>query len=77
MAWSDEPTDAQLNAIYSTIRWSVPIPMAQKAVLWLAEHATRREVSDEMKRVRELDLKHDLRASNCFIGEIWEGFERE
>lgn len=74
MVWSDEPTEAQLNAIFMLIRWSVPTEAAKNAVLWLEERATRREVSDEMKRLRELDLKHDLSASTCFVGDIWDGF---
>lgn len=51
MVWSDEPTEAQLNAIFMLIRWSVPTETAKNAVLWLEERATRREVSDEMKRL--------------------------
>lgn len=77
MAWSDEPTDAQLNAIFMLIRWTVPIPTAQRAVTWLKYHGTRREVSDEVKRLRELNQTRNLSALNCFEGEIWEGFEHE
>lgn len=77
MAWSDEPTDAQLNAFYKLIHWEVPNNIAQKATLWLAEMATRREVSDELKRVKELAVTHKLSALNCFEGEIWEGFDHE
>lgn len=77
MAWSDEPTDAQLNAIFMTIRWVVPTPKAQEAVKWLAEKATRREVSDELKRLKTLNQTRNLSALNCFEGEIWEGFDYE
>ena len=74
MTWSDEPTSAQLGALYNMIRWKAAGDSAAKAVQWLAERATRREVSDELKRVRDLYAKHALDASNCFIGKIWEGF---
>ena len=77
MAWSDEPTDAQLNAIFTTIRWTVATPVAQEAVKWLTERATRREVSAELKRLKELNQTRNLSALNCFEGEIWEGFEHE
>lgn len=77
MAWSDEPTDAQLNAIFMIIRWTVPTTTAQKAILWLAERATRREVSEELKRIKELNVKRNLSTLNCFDGDIWEGFEYE
>ena len=74
MAWSDEPTNAQLSSLYNMIKWKATGDSATRAIQWLAERATRREVSDELKRVRDLYAKHALDASNCFIGEIWEGF---
>ena len=75
MAWSDEPTDAQLSAIYHLIRWKIPDAKAILALDWLRERATRREVSYEMKRLRELYISHKLTKDNCFDSEIWEGFE--
>ncbi len=77
MAWSDEPTDAQINAIFMLIRWAVPTPTAQRATTWLRYHGTRREVSNELKRLRGLYIEHGLSASDCFNSEIWEGFEYE
>ena len=77
MTWSDEPTNAQLSALYNMIKWKATGDSATKAVQWLAEKATRREVSYELKRVRELYQEHALNASTCFVGEIWEGFELE
>lgn len=77
MTWSDIPTNAQLSAIYHMIKWKVPKDTATGAIQWLAEKATRRDVSYEMKRIRELYLKHALDASNCFVGDIWEGFEHD
>lgn len=74
MTWSDEPTNAQLSALYNMIKWKAAGDSAAKAVQWLAEKATRREVSYELKRVRELYQTHALNASNCFVGDIWEGF---
>lgn len=74
MAWSDEPTNAQLSSLYNMIKWKANGDSATRAIQWLAEKATRREVSDELKRVRELYQEHALNTSNCFTGEIWEGF---
>lgn len=74
MTWSDEPTNAQLSSLYNMIKWKATGDSATRAIQWLAERATRREVSDELKRVRELYAKHALNATNCFVGEIWEGF---
>ena len=75
MGWSDEPTNAQLSAIYNMIKWKASGDSAIAAIQWLAEKATRREVSRELKRIKDLYSTHALSASNCFIGEIWEGFE--
>ena len=77
MAWSDEPTNAQLSSLYNMIKGKANGDSAIRAIQWLAEKATRREVSDELKRVRELYQEHALNASNCFAGDIWEGFEHE
>lgn len=75
MAWTDEPTNAQLSALYNMIKWKANGDSATRAIQWLAERATRREVSDELKRIKDLYQEHALNASNCFVGEIWEGFE--
>ena len=77
MAWSDEPTDMQLGTIFSWLSWKVDRKTAQEAVKWLQNTATRRDVSAEMNRLRDLRQKNALNASNCFLGEIWEGFKHD
>lgn len=77
MAWSDEPTDAQIGALYHLIRWKMPNAEAIKALDWLKENATRRDVSYELKRVRELYIGHKLTKEDCFDSEIWEGFKND
>ena len=51
MAWTDEPTNAQLSALYNMIKWKANGDSATRAIQWLAEWASRREVSDELKRI--------------------------
>lgn len=75
MAWSDEPTDAQIGSIYHLIRWKMPNAEAIAALDWLKANTTRREVSYELKRIRELYMSHRLTRDNCFDSEIWEGFK--
>jgi hypothetical protein len=48
---------------------------ARKAVDWLREHSTRREVSDEMARVKKLYDSNNLNRKNAFESEIWEGYK--
>ena len=74
MAWSDEPTSAQLAAIGNLIRWTVPSNIETLALDYLEITQTRREVSDEMKRLRELYINHKLSKDNVFSSPIWDGF---
>lgn len=77
MAWSDEPTKAQLDRIYYWLNWETRIATekAKEAANWLGENATRKEVSDEMQRLKRLKDKKTLSLDNCFDSPIWEGFE--
>ena len=74
MAWSDEPSETQLGTIFSWFRWCMPTEDAKKAVAWLEKTATRRDVSTEMSRLKNLKTKRLLDASTCFDSEIWEGY---
>lgn len=76
MAWSDEPTPAQLSAIHRLIEWKVPKETTTSALEYLENTATRREVSDEMKRLRSLYVDHRLDKNNVFSSGIWEGFKK-
>lgn len=75
MAWSDEPTDAQLSTLFRWIEWHMPPREASYAVKWLKIHATRKEVSDEMSRVKKLYDEHKLSKEECFNSSIWDGYK--
>lgn len=75
MAWSDEPTKGQLDAIYNLIQWHTSVNTAASALQWLTDTATRQEVSYELKRLRELSINHKLTEAECFNSKIWEGFD--
>ena len=77
MAWSDEPTTGQLSTVYNLIQWKVSPETAKKALKWLEDTATRQDVSFELTRLRNLQINHKLTKSECFKGEIWEGFNNE
>ena len=74
MAWSDEPTYGQINTVYRWLSWGIPNAMASTAANWLRDHATRQEVSNEMKRMKVLFDKHALNQDTAFDSEVWEGF---
>jgi len=75
MAWSDEPTEAQLGTIYSWFKWEMSNEKAAAAIEYLENTATRRDVSFEMRRLKNLKEKRLLDASKCFESEIWERFD--
>ena len=76
MAWSDEPTQAQLSGVYRLIEGTVPKDTLLAAMGYLEETATRREVSNEMGRLRNLYIDHKLDKNNVFESEIWEDFKK-
>lgn len=77
MAWSDEPTYAQIQTLFRWIEWHMPNDEAVKATHWLKDHATRKEVSDEMSRIRKLYNEHSLTKDECFNSSVWEDYDPE
>lgn len=77
MAWSDEPTEAQLNTVALWLKYETKVSpeTITSACNWLEEHGTRGDVAREMTRLKQLKDEHRLDEKNCFTGEIWEGFE--
>ena len=71
MAWEDKPTEAQRNALWYWYKWELPSAEASDALKWLKENATRKQVSEEMGRVRELHANKRLNREECFKGEVW------
>ena len=74
MAWLDKPTKAQINALWQWFSWKMPSSEAKDALDWLEQNSTRKQVSDEMKRVRELSMTHGLNRETCFSGEVWQEY---
>ena len=77
MAWTDEPTEAQIGLVYKYIRWQMPLDLANRAASWLENNADRRAVSKEIKRLKDLNDRHILDREKCFESEVWEGFDHE
>lgn len=77
MSWEDKPTDNQLNAIFNFIEWHAHVPRkkAKAAIDYLREHATRRQASDELGRLRNLYIDRKLNRDNCLTTEVWKDFE--
>ena len=75
MAWSDEPSDAQINALLNMIRWEISNEEIPRINAYLKERATRREVSDELGRLRELKMSRKMNPDTAFASEIWADYE--
>lgn len=74
MAWIDSPTKAQINAMWHWFNWEMPRTEAKDALDWLEKNATRKQVSDELGRLRELSLAHNLNREQCFSGDVWKEY---
>ena len=75
MAWSDEPTDNQINALFNLVRWEISREEMPKMEAYLKEHATRRELSNELGRLRDLKIERKMNRDVAFAGDIWSGYE--
>lgn len=75
MAWSDEPTDAQINAALNLMRWEISNDEIPKIEAYLKEHATRRELSNELGRLRDLKIDRKMSRDTAFGSEIWANYE--
>lgn len=74
MGWLDRPTEAQISVLWHWFRWKMPTAEAKDALDWLEKNANRKQVSEEMKRIRELYLNNSLTREDCFKGEIWQEY---
>ena len=75
MAWTDEPSDAQINALLNLIRWEIHRDEIKGIEEYLKTNATRREVSEELGRLRDLKINRKLNRDNAFESEIWQNYE--
>lgn len=74
MAWDDKPSKAQISALYHMIQWKMPTAEAQDAVRWLEKNATKKQVSEELGRVRKLNIERSLTRDECFKSDVWKEY---
>lgn len=74
MAWTDEPSDKQINALLNLIRWEIHLGEIKVIEEYLKTNATRRQVSDELGRLRDLKMNRKLNRDNAFESEIWKNY---
>ena len=75
MAWSDKPTPAQLGALANMIQWKLTVAECDKTIVYLRENSTRKELSDELKRVRDLYIERKLSRDNVWASPIYKNMK--
>lgn len=74
MAWVDEPSGKQINALLNLIRWEIHLDEIKGIEEFLKTNATRRQVSEELGRLRDLKMNRKLNRDNAFESEIWKNY---
>lgn len=72
----DLPSDEQNALIYAIFRRHMPLGRAALASSWLGQNATRKEVADEIDRVKALEKQYALDEEACFVSDIWKKYKR-
>ena len=75
MAWTDKPTDNQINALLNMIRWEITREDMPKINAYLVNNTTRKEVSEELGRLRVLKMSRKMNRDTAFAGAIWNNYE--
>lgn len=77
MAWTDKPTDAQVDALYNFLKWDAGLlkEKAEAAVDYVAKNTNREQASNELRRLYDLKSNKKLTRDNCMESEIWRGFK--
>lgn len=71
MVSNNRPTSAQLGALSNMIRWKLTDAECKKTIEYLENHSTRGEVSEELKRVRQLYISRKLVRDNVWASGIY------
>lgn len=75
MAWNDKPTKAQLFAIDRFMMGIISTQIRLLAIKYLECAKTRKEVSIELWRLRDLYIDRKLNEYNVFDSKIWSDFD--
>lgn len=77
MAWTDKASDAQIGSWCHMVRWCLPSNIIDNAANFAREHFTKKDMSAELGRVRELTINRSLGEHNCLDSEIWKEFKND
>lgn len=78
MAWTDKPSDAQLAAWYNMTKWVLDREDYLRARAWIMDHFTKKQISDELGRIRDLVIEKRLRTKEQVFGsDLWKDYKHE
>jgi hypothetical protein len=75
MAWSDGPTPAQIGAWANLVKWDLPDVLINEACKFIEKNMTRKEISEELGRTRDLYMKRKITEDSCFNSPVWDKFK--
>lgn len=76
MAWSDSPTYSQINALLHMVRWEIPIDESIAMGKYLEKNATRKDLSNELGRIKGLIERRKLTKDAVFDSEVWANYQK-
>ena len=74
MSLDDKASPAQISAVRRLVGYKVS-PRTMRMAAEFLENKTKRDVSKELGRIRDLYIERKLSKDNAFTGEIWKGFD--
>ena len=75
MAYNNKPTAAQLGALSNMIRWKLTDAECKETIKYLENHSTRKELSEELKRVRQLYIKRKLVREDVWASSVYKNMD--
>lgn len=75
MAWTDGATQAQIGAWANLVKWSLPDVLVNEGCKFIENKLTRKQISEELGRIRELYIAHKLDEKSCFNSTVWDEFK--
>lgn len=80
MAWNDPATKNQLGALWGMLAWGTGGREKRAEMFKWLEHEykpTRKELSNELNRVRNLKIDRKLNEETAWSGELWSKYQGE
>lgn len=75
MGWQDGATMNQIGAWLNMARWQIRLDEETALGDYLKNHVNRKQMSDELSRIRDLKIERRLTRERLFDSPIWKDYE--